>query len=270
MQNLAILQTVLRSLFSDSALSAWKNNLQTKVGSLIDSTSKRDMLGVALSGKTRGDAGMLRQASRNVTEAEGMMSIAAEGATNLNTMLKEAQDLATKYKNSSTSAEEKDQLEAQYNAVKSNIDNVIKNTQYNGIALMDGAQWSSESTEGRVKIAPGGSSGSVEIYAGNSGFDLNFINAAESLSQPLSHLSIGGPTTISDLSELVTTSKMMADSYTERASSLGFQAKSLERQAGILDEVALNQIIRPQGGNIQDILADLAMRERGNIFNEKG
>lgn len=268
MQNFAVLQILVRSLFSDSVLGAWKNNVQTKVGSLIETTSKRDMLGVAISGQTRADAGMLRQASRNVTEASGMMSIASEGASSLNTMLKEAQDLAIKYQ-ASTDVTEKDQLEIQYNALKGNIDNVIETTTYNGMALMDGDQWSSASNEGRVKSSGSKLSGTVEIYAGKSGFDLAFSNARKSISEPLGLLDIDSDGVVNELSEMVTTTEMMTDFYAQRAASLDFQAKSLERQAGILDEVAKNQIFRPEG-NIKDILADLAMRDRGTILNEKG
>lgn len=266
MQNFAILQTIMRSLFSDSVMGAWQDSLKEQMGSLIKSTAKRDILGEALSGRTRSDAAMLRQASRNVSEAEGMMSLASEGAGNVNKLLKEAKDLVEKYQASSDPTEQS-QLEAQYNALKGNIDNIIKNTNYNGISLLDGDKWAKDS---RVNVAGDKNSGSVQIYAGNSGFDLSLSNARKSIYQPLDALNISDANATDRLSEMATTAGMMSDAYAKRASSLKSQAASLDRQGSILDEVAENQISRPQGGNLQDILVDLALRDKGGIISGKG
>ena len=112
MQNFAILQTIMQSLFSDSMNNVWQNSLKEKMGSLISSTSRRDMLGEALSGKIRSDSAMLRQASRNVREAEGMMSLASEGIGEVNKLLKEAGGLAEQYQ-ASTDPVEQSQLQSQ-------------------------------------------------------------------------------------------------------------------------------------------------------------
>lgn len=266
MQNFAILQTIVRSLFSDSVMGAWQDSLRDQMGSLIQSTAKRNIMGEALSGKTRSDAAMLRQASRNVSEAESMMSLASEGSGNVKKLLLEAKDLVEKYQASSDPTEQS-QLEAQYNGLKSNIDNIIKNTNYNGISLLDGDKWARDS---RINVAADQSSGSVQIYAGNSGFDLSLSNTRKSIYQPLDALNISDANATDRLSEMATTAGMMSEAYAQRASSLKGQAASLDRQGSILDEVAANQTSRPQGGNLQDILVDLAMRDRGTIISGKG
>lgn len=266
MQNFTILQTIMRSLFSDSVNSAWQNSLKDRMGSLISSTSRRDMLGEALSGKIRSDSAMLRQASRNVLEAEGMMSLASEGAGEVSKLLKEARGLAEKYQ-ASTDPVEQSQLELQYNALRSNIDGVIKNTAYNGISLLDGGKWGRDD---RVKASGDNTSGSVQIYAGNSGFDLSLSNARKSIYEPLSSLSISAADAADKLSEMETTSRMMSDTYARRAVSLKSQAGSLERQAGILDRVAESQSGSGQKGSLQDMLVDLAMNDRGRIISGRG
>ena len=266
MQNFAILQTIMQSLFSDSMNNVWQNSLKEKMGSLISSTSRRDMLGEALSGKIRSDSAMLRQASRNVREAEGMMSLASEGIGEVNKLLKEAGGLAEQYQ-ASTDPVEQSQLQSQYNALCSNIDGIIKNTVYNGISLLDGNKWA---TDDRVKASGGNASGTVQIYAGNSGFDLSLSNVRESIYEPLSSLDISAADAMEKLSTMETTSQMMSDTYARRASSLKSQAGSLERQAGILDRVAKSQSGSGQEGSLQDILVDFAMSDRGKIISGRG
>ena len=266
MQNFAIIQTLVQSLFSDSLVTAWQDSLKQQVGSLIRSTERRDILGEALSGQTRADAAMLRQASKNVSEAGSMMLLASEGTKSIGGMLAEAKDLAAQYQASSDSAE-KARLQSQYEAVKSNIDNVVKNTSYNGISLLDGNKWGSDE---RVKVNSVAGSGNVQIYAGKSGFDLTLSDVRKSVLDPLESLSLDDPDAVDSISTLEGSTKLMTDVYTQRAASLAGQVKGLERQAGILDEVALNQSRQPQGGNLQDILLNLALRDKGNIISGQG
>ncbi len=268
MQNFAALQSIVRSLFSDQVASAWQENLSAQVGQLIQNSrpSKRENMAAALTGRVRSDAAMLRQASSNVREAEGMMELASTATENIKDMLADAKTIADKYTATSDPVLQ-GQLQAQYNSITSNINNVIKNTSYNGISLLDGNAWAGDN---RVKADGGNNSGSVQIWAGNSGFDLNFSNLSKAIATPLSSLNLSDAGTSTMLDEMSTTAGMISEVYGSRASSLKGQAASLSRQAGILDEVVKNQYGSPSSGNLKDILADLALRDKGNIFNSQG
>ncbi len=268
MQNFAALQTIVRSLFSDQVASAWQDNLNAQVGQLLQSSSssKRDNMAAALTGRVRSDAGMLRQAGSNVREAQGMMEQASTATGNIKDMLAEAKDIADKYTATSDPVLQA-QLEAQYDSIKSNLNNIIKSTSYNGISLLDGNAWAADK---RVNADAGNNSGAVQIWAGNSGFDLNFSNMRKAISDPLASLDLSDANTALKLDEMSSTAGLIADVYSNRASSLKGQAASLERQAGILDEVAASQ-----GGSsnssssLKDILAELALRDKGSIFNSQ-
>ena len=266
MQNLAIIQTLVQSLFSENLISAWQDTLKQQVGSLISSTKRNNIMGEALSGQTRADAAMLRQASKNVGEAESMMSLAADSAKNIQGMLGEAGKIAAAYQ-ASSDASEKARLQAQYDSIKSNIDNVVKNTSYNGIALMDGAKWGKDE---RVTADAAAGAGKVQIYAGRSGFDLTMSDARKSIVDPMGALSLDADDAVDTLSKLEGSAKLMGDVYTQRSTSLGGQVKSLERQAGILDDVAANQINTGQTQSVQDMLLNLALSDKGKIISGKG
>ena len=268
MQNFAALQTIVRSLFSDQVASAWQENLGVKLGQLIENSrpSKRENMASAITGRVRSDAAMLRQASSNVREAQSMMELASTATSNIKEMLAEAKTIADDYKGTSDPVLQ-GQLQAQYNSITSNINNIIKNTSYNGISLLDGNAWAGDK---RVKSDSGNNSGAVQIWAGNSGFDLSFSNLSKAISTPLAGLNLSDAGTSNMLDEMSTTAGMISDVYGSRASSLKGQAASLSRQAGILDEVVKNQYGKPSAGSLQDILGDLALRDKGNIFNSQG
>ena len=256
------LQLSVQDIFSSSWFSsalmnrAWTDIMRSSVNGLIRNTSAPDMLGVALGGRLRGDAAMLRQASSNVSEAQSMMRMAADAAGNIAGQLKEAYELAEKYRDAPSA-----DLMAQYVAINNNIKNIIQNTKYNGIALLDGSDWHKDS-----RLSVFGNAASVHIQAGDSGFPLTFSNMSGTIPLPRPN----APTALTVLNTLQSSAQTLADLYSGRAGSLQSQAGSLQSQAKILEEAAAQRAKTPVPSSTENILLNLILRDTGGIFSGKG
>ncbi|MDR0466361.1 MAG: hypothetical protein LBH94_03280 [Deltaproteobacteria bacterium] len=266
----------------------WTEVMRSSLNGLGRNAGGADLLGVALGGSLRGDAAMLRQASSNLTEAQAMMNMAADAAGNIASQLKEAKTLADDFLAATQGMNVTDpdyapiyeRFQAQYQAIGKNIDAVIKNTTYNGIALLDGNAWNNGGE--RLTVTRNASNAplaaSVHIQAGDNGFPLTFNNMAAEFSDVAGRHMLVDATwpwaprqdVASELSSLQRSAQNMADLYAGRAGSLGNQSASLRSQATILEEAAARQIRTPEPVNTEKLLLDLILRDSGTIFSAKG
>ena len=285
------LQLSMQDIFSSSWFSsalmnkAWTDMMRSSVNGLIRNTGGPDLLGVALGGRLRGDAAMLRQASSNVSEAQSMMRMAAEGVGNIAGQLKEACKLADDFLTATQGMVNPtdpsyialhDTFQAQYKAISSNIDSIIKNTMYNGIALLDGSAWGGD---GRLSVI--GNAASVHIQAGDRGFPLTFNNMIPEffdiftehsllITEPGPDAGLPRQEALAELSSLQSSAQTLADMYSGRAGSLQSQAASLQSQAKILEEAAAQRARTPTPVSTENILLNLILRDSGGLFSGKG
>ena len=291
------LQLSVQDMFSSSWFSSalmnkvWMETMRSSVNGLIRKTGGADLLGTALGGSLRGDAAMLRQASSNVFEAHSMMSMAATAAGNIAGQLKEAQGLAGNFLAATQGMTDpddpgytvlRDKFQAQYAAISKNIDSIIQNTRYNGIALLDGSAWING--DERLAVTRDASNNpvaaSVHIQAGDSGFPLTFNNMSPEFSDvvnahKLIDDSSGGtglprPEALTELSSLQRSAQTLADLYAGRAGSLQSQAASLQSQATILEEAAALRAKTPAPVSTENLLLNLILRDGGGLFSGKG
>ena len=270
------LQLSVQDMFSSSWFSnalmnkVWAEMMRSSVTGLIRNTGGGDLLGAALGGRLRGDAAMLRQASSNVAEAQSMMSTAADAAGNIANQLKEADKLAGEYLALGPDDDPaRAALQAQYEAISNNIDSIIKNTMYNGIALLDGSAWKNDGRLAVIGNAANPTAASVHIQAGDSGFPLTFSNMIPEF------FNIAGSHKLDDdvrtaLSNLQSSVQSLADLYAGRAGSLQSQASSLQSQANILDEAAAQRAKTPEPVRPENVLLNLILRDSGSLFSSKG
>jgi len=282
------LQLSVQDIFSSSWFSsalmnkAWTDVMRSSVNGLIRNTGGSDLLGVALGGRLRGDAAMLRQASSNVSEAQSMMQMAAEGVGNIAGQLKEAQKLADKFIAATQGMDNptdpdyiaiRDTFQAQYEAISKNIDSIIRNTMYNGIALLDGSAWN-----GDERLSVIGNAASVRIQAGDSGFPLTFNNMIPEFSGIANQHMLTDPGSpgpprpevLAELSSLQSSAQTLADLYSGRAGSLQSQSASLQSQSKILEEAAAQRAKTPTPVSTENILLNLILRDSGGLFSGKG
>jgi flagellin len=286
MLNMA-LQLSVQDMFSSSWFSSalmnkvWTEAMHSSVNGLIRNAGGADLLGAALGGKMRGDAAMLRQASSNVSEAQTMMIMAADAAGSIANLLKEAQTLADDFLTATQSmtpgAPAYDALYGRYQplyeAISKNIDSIIKNTTYNGMALLDGKAWNN----GDARLAITRDAGntpvavSVHIQAGDSGFPLAFSNMDADFSGLVTKIGLyGNPAVLTGLSSLQKSAQNLADMYAGRAGSLQNQAISLQGQAKILEETAAQRAKTPAPVSTESLLLNLILRDSGGLFSGKG
>jgi flagellin len=255
--------------------------MRSGVNRLIRNTGGADLSGAALGGSLRGDAAMLRQASSNVSEAQAMMTMAADAAGNIASLLKDAQTLAGDFLAATQGQSPGDpaydalyeQYQPLYEAISKNIDSIIKNTTYNGLALLNGNAWANGDERFSVTRDAGNNpvAASVHIQAGAGGFPLTFSNMSTDFSDLVTKRGLyNSPAVLADLSRLQGSAQTLADLYAGRAGSLQSQAASLQSQAKILGEAAAQRAKTPASVSTESILLDLILRDSGGIFSGKG
>ena len=98
-----------------------------------------DAAGLAISEKLRGQIGGLGQASRNASDAISMVQT-AEGALNeVHSMLQRVRELAVQYKNGTLGTNDRAAIQSEVNQLKSEIERIGSETEFNGIKLLNSA-----------------------------------------------------------------------------------------------------------------------------------
>lgn len=223
-----------------------------------------DPTAAALSGRLRADAGMLRQASSNVSEAKSIMDLANTGVTTLNAALTRMKELATGVSNGTMTYAS---VQAEYNSLASQITQTVASTSYNGIALLDGSAWSSDD-----RVTMSGGSGAIEIQSGTGSFNLaltdlsSYKNAFTSTQID----TVGKATTmVTTLSGYITTLSTISSNYAGRSTLLDSQASSLASQADIMDTAAATRAKSNESRSLEELVLDLLLRETGTITDEE-
>jgi flagellin len=98
-----------------------------------------DAAGLAISEKLRGQINGLAQASRNTGDAISLVQT-GEGALNeVHSMLQRVRELAVQYKNGTLSTSDRNAIQSEVNQLKSEIDRIGTDTEFNGIKLLNGS-----------------------------------------------------------------------------------------------------------------------------------
>jgi len=96
-----------------------------------------DAAGLAIANKLRAESRSLQQASRNASQANSLLQIADGAVGTISGILDRMKELATA-SNSATIGTQRDKLDAEFQALKSEIDRIVSTTQYQGQNLVDG------------------------------------------------------------------------------------------------------------------------------------
>src|SRR6195952_1501482 len=98
-----------------------------------------DAAGLAISEKLRAQIGGLGQANRNAGDAISMVQT-GEGALNeVHSMLQRVRELAVQYKNGTLSTGDRQAIQSEVNQLKSEIERVGTDTEFNGTKLLNSA-----------------------------------------------------------------------------------------------------------------------------------
>ena len=158
---MSVINTNVASLNAQAALASNARGLQKAMEQL--STGKRinsaadDAAGLAIASKMTAQIRGLNQAVRNASDAISMIQT-AEGATNeISNMLQRMRELAVQAANDTNSTSDRSSLNAEFTALRSEIDRIAATTQWNGFNVLDGTAGSSGSVTFQVGANSGGS-----------------------------------------------------------------------------------------------------------------
>ena len=143
-----------------------------------------DAAGLAISEKLRGQIGGLAQAGRNSQDAVSLVQT-AEGALNeVHSMLQRVRELAVQYKNGTLSSQDQLAIQSEVNQLRSEIERIGTDTQFNGINLLNSASTT-------VSFQVGAADGQQITVA--------TISIGAQVAQSVYQLSTGGATDIAEI-----------------------------------------------------------------------
>lgn len=240
-----------------------------------------DPTAAALTGRIRSDAGMLRQASRNVSEAASVSLMAASGVTSMRESLDRMKAIAEGVADGSISTTAG---RAEYNDLVKVIDGAIASASYNGMKLFDSDGWAADE---RITLtgtagAPG-TTGKVHIQAGTGGFDMSLHDMSFIADRNFSSLSgvngltMVGATDLADASAASTAATRLSSltSYvsgiesmlSSRATGFASQASSLASQASILDAAAATRARTNESRTLEQLILDYLVTDAGKLVD---
>ena len=156
---LSILNNI-SSLAAQNQLSVNGSSLQKTLlalssGSRINSGAD-DAAGLAIADGLHANVTALTQSARNATDGLGMLQVADGSLAQVTTLLNRAVTIATEAANGTVSTQQQAALDAEFTAIKSEIDRIGTNTTYNGNQVLSG-------TASSVYLSDGTSAGSSSI-----------------------------------------------------------------------------------------------------------
>ncbi|MGL1862464.1 MAG: flagellin [Pseudodesulfovibrio sp.] len=221
----------------------------------------------AISGTLRADAGSTRQASRNVGEAASMMGVARTDMATIVDALGDMEDIIDKINTGELDATSA-VVQADYDALRDKITGTISNSDFNGIALLDGTQWDTDQidTNGNVFIQSNKSSGFNITFHNVDDYDWASLQGSE-----LDDASGGDiAAQLANVQSYLGDMEAIVDMYGSKEDSLESQTMHLQSQAQLLDQAA--QMRKPSDPtySLEQLLADLVARSTGSIFDSSG
>lgn len=142
-----------------------------------------DAAGLSISMGFRADIASFKVASRNTTEANAMLQVAEGGMAQIESMLVRLKELATQASSANVGNEERQKINAEGNALISEIDRIANSTKYGNTSLLNG-------TFGATKEAvmgPAAGSGMIgttyNTYTNNLSVDATVVAAGSNVAE---------------------------------------------------------------------------------------
>jgi len=147
---MSVINTNISATLAANALTKNERSMTTSMERLSTglriNSAKDDAAGLAISARMTGQVRGLEQAARNANDAISMLQV-AEGATQeISNMLIRMRELAVQAANGTYSATDRDALNLEFGELMSEIDRIAKNTQWNGMSILDGDGQHDETT----------------------------------------------------------------------------------------------------------------------------
>src|SRR5579872_1045388 len=137
-----VLNTNLSSLIAQNSLTASGRQLSTSLQQLSSglriNTAADDAAGFAISLSMTSQIDGTSQAARNANDGVSLAQTASGALQEVVNDLQTMRDLAVQSLNATNSAQDRADLDAQFEQLKADVDSVATQTQFNGVNLLDG------------------------------------------------------------------------------------------------------------------------------------
>ena len=248
---------------NDRALSTAMEQLST--GKRINS-AKDDAAGLAIATRMTSQIKGLDMAIRNANDGISMVDTAEGALVEITNMLQRMRELALQSSNGATDTNDREYMHAEYDNLRTEIDRIADNTEWNGRTIINGA-------------ANGASASSVSFVVGTKASQTvtvafgNFKNAGGGTMSGLSALNISAATTAAALvaaSAAITAIDTAIDAVSSQRATFGAVSNQLEYAVDNLTNVKTNAEAsrsRIEDTDYADATAELA---RTQIIQQAG
>jgi flagellin len=238
---------------------------QLSTGKRINS-AKDDAAGLAIATRMTSQIKGLDMAIRNANDGISMVDTAEGALVEITNMLQRMRELSLQSSNGATDANDREYMHAEYDNLRTEIDRIADNTEWNGRTIINGA-------------ANGASASSVSFVVGTKASQTvsvefgNFKNAGGGTMSGLSALNISATTTASALvnaSAAITAIDTAIDAVSNQRATFGAVSNQLEYAVDNLTNVKTNAEAsrsRIEDTDYADATAELA---RTQIIQQAG
>ena len=145
-----------------------------------------DAAGMAVSERLKNQVRGLNQAQRNAQDGISMIQTAEGAMAEAHTILARMRELAIQASHDTVTANDRANLQVEFSALYSEIDRIASSTQFNGIAVLNGASGNNLKLQIGANKDSGGDNAVTLNISSTSGFqptmlDANFANAGASI-----------------------------------------------------------------------------------------
>jgi flagellin len=159
---MSVINTNTNALVAQAALQTNARSLNTSMEQL--STGKRinsakdDAAGFAIASKMTTQIRGLDQAVRNANDGISLLQTADGAMTEVSNMMQRMRELGVQSANDSNTGENREYLDLEFQQLKGEIDRIVKNTQWNGVNVLD-KSFNNNTTAGKFVFQVGANSG---------------------------------------------------------------------------------------------------------------
>jgi len=219
-----------------------------------------DAAGLAISEALRSDIRALRQAVRNANDGISLINV-TEGALNeQSSILIRLRELASQAATGTVGSTERQTIQLEFNALRSEVDRIAATTQFNGQGLVDGSLASSATSANQVLIQVGIDSGANSRINLNTEVDLTAVTASSLAIDTLSLTSAAGALTALD------TINTAISSVTQGRGKVGAVQNRLTRSVANLSVTIENLQAAESSIRDADIAEEIATLTRNQIL----
>lgn len=159
---MSVINTNTNALVAQNALQTNARTLNTAMEQL--STGKRinsakdDAAGFAISSRMTSQIRGLDQAVRNANDGISLLQTADGAMTEVTNMMQRMRELGVQSANDSNTGENRDYLDLEFQQLKGEINRIVKNTQWNGVNVLD-KSFDNNTTAGKFVFQVGANAG---------------------------------------------------------------------------------------------------------------